>query len=52
MNDPLEIDLEDVEQRAEIFLVADLMVAASQSPDDLDSGVIDEILSSSTLGSP
>jgi len=51
MNDPLDIDLEDTEQIVEIALVADLMVAASQSPTNLDSVIIDRILQGSAFAS-
>jgi hypothetical protein len=52
MNDPLDVDLEDAEQIAEIALVADLMVAASESPDNLDSVIIDKLLGVAAFASP
>lgn len=44
MTDPLDVDLQDAELSSEISLVADLMVAASESPCVLDQTVIDQIL--------
>lgn len=44
MTDALDVDLQDPELTAEIHLVADLMVAAAESPRPLSPAVIDSIL--------
>lgn len=45
MTDELDVDLQDPELIAEILLVGDLMVAASESSTALSQDVIDHILS-------
>lgn len=44
MNDLCEFDLEDTDLRAEIDLVAELMIAAAGSDDALDQQTIDAVL--------
>jgi hypothetical protein len=44
MIDALDVDLQDPELLAEIFLLADLMVAASESTRPLSQASIDKIL--------
>ena len=44
MNDVLDVDLQDPEQVAEIVLVSELMIAASQSAEPLSQTEIDRIL--------
>ena len=44
MNDALDLDLQDVDLIDEIHLVADLMVAAAQSPHCLSQDEVDAIL--------
>jgi hypothetical protein len=44
MTDALDLDLQDAELIDEIHLVADLMVAAAQSPRPLSAAEIDAIL--------
>lgn len=44
MNDLCEFDLEDTDLRAEIDLVAELMIAAAASDDALDQQTIDAVL--------
>ena len=44
MNDVLDVDLQDPEQVAEIVLVSELMIAASQSEQPLSQAEIDRIL--------
>ena len=44
MNDVLDVDLQDPEQVAEIVLVSELMIAASQSAEPLSQDEIDRIL--------
>lgn len=44
MTDALDMDLQDDELIAEITLVAELMVAAAQSPTALSQDAIDAIL--------
>jgi hypothetical protein len=44
MTDALDLDLQDVELNDEIHLIADLMVAAAQSPHPLSQDEIDAIL--------
>ena len=47
MIDPFDVDLRDGELEAEIRLLTDLMVAASECPGPLNQTTIDEVLSSS-----
>lgn len=47
MNDALDLDLNDADLSDEIRLVADLMVAAAQSPTALSQDAIDAILDAS-----
>ena len=47
MTDALDMDLQDGELIGEIRLVAELMVAAAQSPTALSQDVIDAILDAS-----
>jgi hypothetical protein len=42
--DPFDVDLQDAELSAEIQLVADLIVAASQAPGTLPQEVVDAVL--------
>jgi hypothetical protein len=42
--DPLEVSLEDHELLAEVELLTDLIVAATDAEDDLDQRDIDEVL--------
>jgi hypothetical protein len=44
MTDPLDVDLQDDELNSEIWLTADLMVAAAESACVLDQARIDQIL--------
>jgi hypothetical protein len=44
LDEMVDFDLEDTELLEEIALVADLMVAASLSPGQLEQGTIDAIL--------
>lgn len=44
MNSSLDVDLQDNDLVSEIMLLADLMVAASESPEPLDLETIDETL--------
>jgi hypothetical protein len=44
MTDPFDVELQDPEILEEIRLVAELMVAASESPKRLSQAVIDNIL--------
>lgn len=50
MNDSFDVELQDPVLIAEIQLVADLMVAASRSPEPLSQAVIDDILRQTVLG--
>ena len=47
MNNRLDVDLDDHELTAEILLLTDLMIAASQSPQPLSQAVIDACLANS-----
>ena len=44
MNDALDIDLDDGDLHEEIALVAELMVAAAESPGHLDQARVDLLL--------
>ena len=44
MNDALDIDLDDGDLTEEIALVAELMVAAAESPGHLDQARVDLLL--------
>jgi hypothetical protein len=44
MNDALDIDLDDSDLHEEIALVAELMVAAAESPGHLDQARVDLLL--------
>ena len=46
MNDALDLDLNDADLSDEIRLVAELMVAAAQSPSPLSQTEIDAVLGS------
>jgi len=50
MHDPFDIDLHDDELGAEILLLTQLMVAASESAGPLSQAAIDAILTSPTTG--
>jgi hypothetical protein len=47
MTDALDLDLQDADLIDEIHLVADLMIAAAQSPHPLSEAEIDAILGTS-----
>jgi len=47
MNNRLDVDLDDHELTAEILLLTDLMIAASQSPQSLSQAAIDACLANS-----
>ena len=42
--DPLEVSLEDTELLVEVKLLAEVIVAATHAPDDLDQEEIDQVL--------
>jgi hypothetical protein len=52
MNDPLDVNLHDMELIDEIQLYGDLMVMASESVGPLDQGVIDRALGVTSASSP
>jgi hypothetical protein len=52
MTDPLDVDLQDCELTAEIALVTDLMVAASESEQHLSQACIDDILAQTAPALP
>jgi hypothetical protein len=52
MADAFDVDLEDPELLAEILLLADLIVAASESAEPLGQAVIDAILWQPTTAAP
>ena len=52
MHDPLDVDLQDDDLVAEILLLTDLMVTASQSEGPLPQSVIDTILGASVAIDP